>query len=165
MTRLLVRGVGRTVLPCVAVALLTTGCITDGVGLKQGFGGLGGAAIGGLAGSQVGNGNGQLAATAAGTLAGFLLGAEIGSSLDKADEMYAEQAAVEARNVPLGQPVPWSNMQTGNRGVVVPVRDGYTQSGDYCREYQQTVYVGGRKQKAYGAACREPDGTWRIVSR
>lgn len=165
MTGLLVKRIRRVVLPCVAVTVLATGCITDGVGSKQGFGGLGGAAIGGLAGSQVGSGTGKLAATAAGTLAGFLLGSEIGSSLDKADELYAEQALMEAQRVPLGQPVPWSNMRTGNRGVVVPVRDGYTQSGDYCREYQQTVYVGGKKQKAHGVACREPDGTWRIVSR
>jgi surface antigen len=155
----------KAVLPCAAVAVLATGCITDGVGPKQAFGGLGAAAIGGLAGAQIGKGTGQLAATATGTLAGFLLGSEIGSSLDKADEMYAEQALAEAQRVPVGQPVQWSNGHTGNRGVVVPVRDGYTQSGDYCREYQQTVYVGGRKEKAHGVACREPDGTWRIVGR
>ena len=38
------------------------------------------------------------------------------------------------------------------------------QSGAYCREFQSEVVVGGEKQNAHGTACREPDGSWRIVS-
>lgn len=30
-----------------------------------------------------------------------------------------------------------------------------------CREYQTTIIVGGQPQKAYGRACRQPDGTWK----
>jgi hypothetical protein len=36
-------------------------------------------------------------------------------------------------------------------------------NGEYCREFTQTVSVGGRAQEAYGTACRQPDGSWRIV--
>lgn len=36
-------------------------------------------------------------------------------------------------------------------------------SGDYCREYTRTVYIGGRSQDAYGTACLQPDGSWMIV--
>jgi hypothetical protein len=32
-----------------------------------------------------------------------------------------------------------------------------------CREYQTTVTIGGKPQKAYGRACRQPDGTWKQV--
>lgn len=37
------------------------------------------------------------------------------------------------------------------------------ESGQTCREYQSTIMVGGRKQHAYGTACLQPDGTWRVV--
>ena len=33
-----------------------------------------------------------------------------------------------------------------------------------CREFQQTITVGGRTETAYGTACRQPDGDWKIVS-
>lgn len=32
-----------------------------------------------------------------------------------------------------------------------------------CREYQSTVVIAGRPQPAYGTACRQQDGSWRIV--
>ena len=37
--------------------------------------------------------------------------------------------------------------------------------GQYCREYTQTVYISGQKQQAYGNACRQPDGSWQVVSQ
>ncbi|HEY0902066.1 MAG TPA: hypothetical protein VGD95_08080 [Micavibrio sp.] len=37
------------------------------------------------------------------------------------------------------------------------------QAGDYCREYTRTVSIGGRLQTAYGTACYQPDGDWKIV--
>lgn len=35
---------------------------------------------------------------------------------------------------------------------------------NYCREYTMTTMVGGRPVEAYGTACMQPDGSWRIVS-
>jgi hypothetical protein len=35
--------------------------------------------------------------------------------------------------------------------------------GDGCREYSQTVIIGGEEQQAYGRVCRQPDGSWRVV--
>jgi len=35
--------------------------------------------------------------------------------------------------------------------------------GRTCREYQSTATVGGATQPAYGTACLQPDGSWRIV--
>ena len=34
-------------------------------------------------------------------------------------------------------------------------------SGD-CREFTQTVIIGGQPRQASGKACPQPDGTWRI---
>lgn len=33
-----------------------------------------------------------------------------------------------------------------------------------CREFQQTISVGGQVQQAYGMACQQADGTWQLVS-
>lgn len=33
-----------------------------------------------------------------------------------------------------------------------------------CREFQQTVTVGGQPQQGYGTTCQQPDGSWQIVS-
>ncbi|HWK44740.1 MAG TPA: hypothetical protein VNT30_08455 [Stellaceae bacterium] len=36
-------------------------------------------------------------------------------------------------------------------------------SHDYCREYQSTQVINGQPQNVVGTACRQPDGSWRIV--
>ena len=45
----------------------------------------------------------------------------------------------------------------------MPVRDGYANNGAYCREFQQTIVIGGQQQQGYGKACQQPDGSWKIV--
>ncbi len=146
-------------------ASLLAGCADyQGVGPKQGFGTLSGAAAGGLLGAQAGKGSGNLAMTAFGTLAGALIGSGIGSSLDKADQMYMGRAQSQAFNAPIGQRVRWENDDTGNYGTITPTRQGRDSSGSVCREFQQTVYVGGRPQQAFGQACQQRDGSWKIVS-
>jgi hypothetical protein len=32
-----------------------------------------------------------------------------------------------------------------------------------CREFQQTITVGGKPQAAYGTTCQQPDGSWKVV--
>lgn len=146
-------------------ALSLGACQTfDGMGNKQLIGGGSGAVIGGILGSKVGKGSGAAWGTGAGVLLGALLGSEIGASLDNADRAYAAQANNQALAAPIGESIAWNNPNSGNYGTITPTRDGYSQSGRYCREYQQTVNVGGRQQSAYGTACRQPDGSWEIVS-
>ena len=144
------------------LALSLAACETTG-GPKQTGGTLLGGLGGAIAGAQFGKGEGRIAAVAAGTLLGALLGSEVGRSLDKADIAYADQANQRAQAAPIGQPIRWNNPQTGNSGTVTPVRDGTDASGAYCREFQQTVTIGGKTEQAYGTACRQPDGTWKVV--
>lgn len=152
------------VVAALGVAFLVTACAQgQGPGTKQTIGGLGGAALGGLLGSQFGSGAGKLAATAAGTLGGALVGSEIGRYMDDADHQQINQAQRQAAVAPIGQPIVWNNPNSGNRGAVTPTRDGVSSSGQYCREFQQTVVVGGQTQEAFGVACQQADGTWRVV--
>ena len=131
---------------------------------KENLGAASGAVLGGVLGSKVGDGSGQLWATGVGVLVGGLIGSEIGRSLDNADLGYAQSANTRAHSAPIGETISWNNPQSGNRGTVTPTRDGQSSTGNYCREYQQSIFVGGRQESAVGTACKQPDGTWRIVS-
>ena len=131
---------------------------------KENLGAASGAVLGGVLGSKVGDGSGQLWATGVGVLVGGLIGSEIGRSLDRADLNYLNNANTRAHSAPLGETISWNNPQSGNYGTVTPKRDGQSSDGSYCREYQQTIYVGGRQETAVGTACKQADGTWRIVS-
>ena len=147
----------------VSLALFVSACADQGYGPKQTVGALGGAALGGWAGSQIGKGDTQLAATAAGVLLGALIGSEIGRTMDEVDRAKAERAYNQATTAPIGEEIVWANPESGNSGTVVPTREGTSTSGKYCREFQQTVIIGGQSEEAYGVACRQPDGSWQIV--
>ncbi len=147
-----------------AATLSLAACVSD-QGDKQTLGTLIGAGLGGLAGSQVGSGTGQLVAIGAGVLLGGLLGNEVGKSLDKADIAYAERNAQETLEYqPTGSTATWINPDSGNSGSITPTATYQSAGGEYCREYQQTVTVGGDEQSAYGTACRQPDGSWKLVN-
>tara|TARA_R110002124_G_scaffold64985_2_gene177337 strand:+ start:147195 stop:147662 length:468 start_codon:yes stop_codon:yes gene_type:complete len=137
-------------------------CEQSSVNKKQ-MGSLGGAVLGGLAGSQMGSGSGTLWAVGAGTLLGAFIGSEIGTSLDKADLVYAERAAEKAHTAPVGETISWNNPETGNAGDVTAVKDGYAASGRYCREYKQTIYIDGKAETAYGTACQDSAGIWQVI--
>ena len=124
-------------------------------------------------GSLLGAGAGAGIAAAAGAnpawivgsaLMGGVLGGVIGNKLDDRDKRMASQAAAQAfENNLTGQASAWNNPDTGNRGSITPTRT-YQQNGQYCREYKQTIVVGGEPQSAYGTACRRADGSWGIQS-
>ncbi|HEY7494294.1 MAG TPA: RT0821/Lpp0805 family surface protein [Candidatus Tectomicrobia bacterium] len=155
------KGVCReTLVATILVVFLLMGC--EGMGPKTTVGGLGGAAAGGLLGAALG---GKGTGIAAGAILGGLLGGAIGDRLDAADREKARVAASQAlESVPSGQSVTWRNPDSGNSGMVTPVRTYQVSSGQYCREYTQTIYIGGEKHQSYGTACRQPDGTWKIVN-
>ncbi|HEX9868478.1 MAG TPA: RT0821/Lpp0805 family surface protein [Candidatus Tectomicrobia bacterium] len=149
-----------TFVSIVLAAFLLMGCET--VGTKTAVGGLGGAAAGGLLGAALG---GSGTGIAAGTILGGLIGGAIGNRMDAADQEKANVAAAQAlESIPSGQSVAWRNPDSGNTGAVTPVRTYQTSTGQYCREYTQTITVGGERHQSYGTACRQADGTWRIVS-
>lgn len=149
---------------CLAVFAMSACQSLEGRGNKELIGGGSGAVLGGLLGSQIGDGSGRLWATGAGVLIGGLLGSEIGRSLDNADRAMVNQANQRATQVPIGETVSWSNPDSGNYGEVTPVREGTSNQGRYCREYEQTIFIGGRQETGVGTACQNPDGTWEIVS-
>jgi|SaaInl4_150m_RNA_FD_contig_21_1787033_length_842_multi_5_in_0_out_0_2 surface antigen len=153
------------ILMSAALAMIVlSGCVTNPeTQPKQSLGTLLGAGIGGLAGSQLGHGKGKLVGVAIGALAGAYIGSSIGESLDRADRVYMNQAQDSAHAAPVGRRISWNNPDNGHAGSVTPKRDGYDRiSGDYCREYETTIFVDGREETVLGTACQKPDGSWVI---
>jgi surface antigen len=147
-----------------ALLLVLVGCAGPGGGPGGGtaIGGLGGAAAGGLLGAALGGG---ATGIAAGTIIGGLLGAGIGSVLDTNSQRAMNQTVQRSlESTPSGTASSWRNPDNGNNGSVTPVRTFQNSQGSYCREFQQTVTIGGREERSFGTACRQPDGSWRIVS-
>jgi surface antigen len=154
------------ILAVTAGALFLTGCNQAyyPVGPRENVGAISGAVAGGVIGNQIGSGSDRVVATAIGALAGGLIGAEIGRSLDQRDRqeaLAAEYRALEFGRA--GRPVAWRNDASGIYGEVVPGQ-GYEVNSLDCRDYSHTIYIDGRPRIARGTACRQPDGTWRIVS-
>ena len=155
---------------CTAVALLvafpTLGCqsLADATSNnpKAVLGSLGGAAVGGGIAAIAG---GNPAAIAISVVGGALIGGFIGHQMDQKDKLIAEQTAAKAlESNRTGQSSGWKNPDSGNSGTITPTKTYQSGSGQYCREYRQEVIIGGEKQQAYGTACRQPDGTWKIQS-
>jgi surface antigen len=151
----------------VAVALavpLVGGCASDTLGPKTTIGGLGGAAAGGLLGAASG-GRHRGEKIAAGVLIGGLLGGALGNVLDQRDRELAQRnAQLALETAPTGSYSEWRNPDNGHSGSFTPTRTYQDPSGAYCREYHQSIIVAGERQQGYGTACRQPDGSWRIVN-
>lgn len=145
----------------VAVAVLTA--CAEGQGNKQTIGTILGAGVGILAGSQFGGGKGQWVAAAIGGLAGGYVGSEFGKKLDENDQNLSMQTAqVALENNKTGEATTWRNPDSGHSGSTVPTST-YSDSGKDCREFETTVNVDGKSEKATGRACRNADGSWTVV--
>lgn len=101
--------------------------------------------------------------TGPGVLLSGWAGSEINAAMNDTDRVRNRVAENRACNAPVGQQVTWNNPKNGNSGTILPVRDGYDNNGAYCRDFQQTVTLGGRQQQGGDKACQQPDGSWKVV--
>lgn len=160
-----------TMKKCSKIAIVMIGAVSLAAcepGSKEG----GGTFIGALAGAALGatiagkgDSSGKAFGIVAGGLAGAAIGNSIGKSLDRADRLAMQQARYNAvEYTPSGETVRWHNPDSGNAGTYTPRPAQQDRAGRYCREFQQTVTIGGKTEEAYGKACRMPDGDWQIVN-
>ena len=160
------KNISVSLLAMAAVVIPLSACdTTQQAGQKQTIGAITGAVLGGFLGSKVGRGEGQLWATGAGAVLGAILGSEFGKTLDANDRVMMErtsQASLEHTRT--GSLSSWRNPDTGHSGTVTPTRTYQQPSGTYCRDFAQTIVVDGQTHNATGTACRQPDGSWRIVN-
>ena len=103
-------------------------------------------------------------------LAGTLAGSSIALAEDNVGLAPPEQQAMTdtvqhaLEDNQTNQSSDWVNPDTGNSGGVTPTRTFTNDQGEPCREFISTIIIGGQQQQGYGTACRQPDGSWQIVS-
>ncbi len=68
------------------------------------------------------------------------------------------QQALESKSD--GDVLAWANGKSGNSGEIMPTMTYMTDLGIYCREYHETVTIGGAQGEAVNTGCRQEDGTW-----
>ena len=154
----------------VAVILVIglSGCAELGIRNETGgalAGGAGGGLLGYGLGLATGSTSGKVILTLAGTLLGAYLGSRIGKNLDRTDKVAiatATQNTLEKN--PSGKVTTWRNPDSEHSGTVVAKPAFKNEKGQYCREFTQTFNIDGETKIVTGTACRQPDGTWKIVS-
>lgn len=51
----------------------------------------------------------------------------------------------------------WTNDESGHSGAITPVRSYIATTGQYCRDYQEDISIGGEIRKFQYSACRDED--------
>jgi surface antigen len=118
-----------------------------------------GGVAGGLLGAVLFHGSGAWIGVAAGALIGSLVGNKIGQYMDQQDKLNMQHAI---ETVPVGQEATWTNSKDVTY-TVKPIKQ-YQAKNHYCREYQTSIKIDGQWKRAYGKACRKPDGSWQVVN-
>lgn len=88
-------------------------------------------------------------------------GHKAGRGIARTDEICFNQAFEHA---PDRETITWDNTRQGAEYQVTPTKSVRTRSGEYCREYQAKAVVGGKISNTYGTACRQPDGSWKLIN-
>lgn len=117
-----------------------------------------GGAVGGLLGAAFFHGSGAWIGILGSALVGGVIGNFVGKKMDANDKARMAQAVT---TTPVGKQAQWTNSHHVTY-TVTPVKN-YHRQGKYCREYRTKVQIGNRTRNAYGRACRQPDGSWKIV--
>ncbi|MDD3763354.1 MAG: RT0821/Lpp0805 family surface protein [Nevskiales bacterium] len=138
-----------------ALAMAVSACTMN----QEQSGAVLGGAVGAAAGSAVGKGTGRTVAIILGALVGSQVGANIGRHMDEMDRIRTSQAMEYNRS---GQSSAWRNPDTQVAYNVTPTKTYETAQGP-CREFTMDAEVGGEPNTVYGTACRQADGTWKIV--
>ena len=154
----------KTITPFLLSIVLLSACAGDGGKEGEKYGTAAGAVIGGVIGSKSGSGSGKTLSAGLGAIFGAWLGKIIGQNLDEMDQQRTNETAQETmETADVGQTSTWSNPDTGNSGTITPTSERISKNGEECRDFESTVIVDGKEEKASGRACRQDDGTWKIV--
>jgi len=83
-------------------------------------------------------------------------------NIDEEAQRKHESAQVIATTAQVGEKITWHDDDSS--GYVMTTKEGTNTNGLSCREFQQEVTIGGETEQAYGTACLQADGAWKIVS-
>ncbi|MGD8484859.1 MAG: RT0821/Lpp0805 family surface protein [Thioalkalispiraceae bacterium] len=132
-----------------------------GCASKQEQGAVTGMAVGAVLGSALGRGHHDRPfAIWLGAVVGSMLGSTIGRYMDEQDAMRTSMALENNRT---HESTTWVNPDTQYQYTVEPTRTYEMAEGTPCREFTMNAIIGGKTEEIYGTACRQQDGSWKII--
>lgn len=133
--------------------------IPEGTCNRKAIGAIMGGAIGGVIGAQVGEGAGRRIAMLVGAAAGALIGSHIGRQMDEADRACVGEALEKARD---NSTVAWASSDGTTTYRVTPLASR-PDTDPNCRIFELQAATGAGSSTSKANACRDPDGTWRVI--
>ena len=88
--------------------------------------------------------------------------AEADDTINEEAQRKHENAQVSATTAQVGEKIVWHDNDSS--GYVMTTKEGTSTDGLSCREFQQEITIGDETEQAYGTACLQADGAWKIVS-
>jgi surface antigen len=83
------------------------------------------------------------------------------AALGDADVRYAATTVQRSlETAPDGEARGWRNPASGYGGLVRPVTTYVSDTGQFCRRYEETLLLGGDRASYRHEACRDADGYW-----
>lgn len=141
----------KAIITLLSCALVLGGCASSGS--------RGSSLVGSFAGTSSAGRNAGTAAIGNG-----LIGGAGGAALAAGDRRLALEAEYQALEyTPANRPVSWTGTNGGIAGEVVAYQPYRVGSQD-CRQYAHTIIVDGQRQTMRGAACRNEDGSWSLLT-
>ncbi len=143
------------ILTILILALLFQGCAS-----QKEAGTLAGAVTGAAVGSSVGKGSGRALAIFFGAIIGSELGRTIGEYMDAHDRSRTAYVLEHNKTNEISS---WRNPDTTHYYKVQPTVTYQTNEGP-CREFTVDAQIAGKIQQLYGYACRQADGSWKMMN-
>jgi surface antigen len=148
------------ILAIVMVACLATGCANM---TRQESGNVIGALLGGALAYELSKDSSNKGIwVATGIIGGALAGGHYAVLTKPSQKMNATNMRTTLESIPDNAQTQWVNPNTNESGTMTVIRTNNTTFGP-CREFTQTIYVGGEAVQGYGTACRQADGSWKII--
>lgn len=83
-------------------------------------------------------------------------------NIDEQAQREHETAQIKDSTASVGEKIHCKSDST--TGYVVTTKEGRSDTGLTCHEFQQSITVGGQTENAYGTACLQADGAWKVIS-
>jgi hypothetical protein len=119
-----------------------------------------GTAVGVAAGQAIGSSAAELGLGATGAIVGLAAG----PYLQKRDLVFFDKAIDQAAVAEPGNPVHWTNPNTGTTGTMVRLKDVPGADFDTCRKLRSDVKAGGNIASEILVVCKPERGAWYIDS-
>jgi surface antigen len=149
---------------------VTIGLLGTGASQSRADNELLGGLLGGAAGAGLGAAFGGAKGAAIGGVAGLALGALSANQFSRSERRREQSYAAPPPQYSQGYAPPpqYGYQPAAPQAYAAPSypapRPTTAYGTSYCREYSSTTVIDGVSRVTHGTACRQADGTWRIVN-